>query len=140
LKDLILFFNHLDDTSNLDILLDAIFSLDQLVIISLRWNRMSVEKIKSSMKRHGGTKRSTYFRLCGIDRAMNEVDILEICSFLPELEYWVVKVSDLTVDGAKEWKRICPNLKSIELLFSGGGGSKEVKEELRGLGLRVGRM
>jgi hypothetical protein len=88
------------------------------------------------MNRHGKKKMLQSFNLEGLDRAMNEVEILEICSYLPNLREWSVvgSVSTLTVEEAREWKRICPHLEKVwfgELL------SEEVKEELRGLGVEL---
>jgi hypothetical protein len=143
LKELKLLLNP-NASRNLDACLDAIFSLDQLAFLSIRWNGMSVEKIKSSLNKHGGTKSLYFFGLFGLDRDMNEADILEICSFLPDLQIWEGKVSgsDLTVDGAREWKRICPNF-STAYIDGGddldGAVSAEVREELRGLGVKVFR-
>jgi hypothetical protein len=50
--------------------------------------------------------------------------------------FFVTRRATLTVDGAREWKRICPNLETFK--FVGGGGlSKEVKEVLKELGVTV---
>jgi hypothetical protein len=87
-------------------------------------------------------KRLTFVRLCVVDRAMNDADILEICALLPNLRVFRVhgSGSSLTFDGATEWKRMCPDLSCVsfdESFVTGGGVSEEVGEELRGLGVRV---
>jgi hypothetical protein len=69
---------------------------------------------------------------------MNDADFLEIFSYLPSLREWIVDSSSfaITIDGAKEWKRICPNLQSFNI-ERGEGLSEEVKEVLKGLGVAV---
>jgi hypothetical protein len=82
-------------TTNLDYCLDFIFSLDQLAILSLNWNQISIEKIKSSLNKQGPKKRLKSFDLPGLGslgRAMNDVDIFEICLLLPELRKWGTRV------------------------------------------------
>jgi hypothetical protein len=44
----------------------------------------------------------------------------------------------LTVDGARQWKAICPLLANV--YFPGLGVSKEAKYVLRGLGVTVDRV
>jgi len=129
-------------TVNLDSCrLDAIFGLDQITILSLFLNRMSLDKIKSALNKQGGMKRWEKLILAKIDQDMNEDDILGICSYLPSLREWAVTAprSTLTIDGAREWKRICPDLESV--YFGGGeeGLSEEVEEVLQGLGVTFRR-
>jgi hypothetical protein len=68
---------------------------------------------------------------------MIDVDIFEICSYLPSLQEWTVisPRSTMTVDGAREWKRICPNLKTVH--FIGRELSEVVKEVLQVLEVTV---
>jgi hypothetical protein len=129
-------FNPLLQTANLDASLDAIFGLDQISNLYLCWNQISLSKIKSALKKQGGMKRCEKMLLAQIDQVINDSDILEICSYLPSLLEWTVfsPSSTLTIDGAKEWKIICPNLDTVN--FIGGEGlPEEVKEVLRGLGV-----
>jgi hypothetical protein len=131
-----LMFNYMSETINLDSCLDIIFGLDQITTLFLIWNRMSLNKIKSALKKQGGKKRSEKMVLGRVDQEMNDSDILEICSYLPSLREWVVDCprTTLTVDGAREWKRICPNIKTVKFGVN-RGLSEEVKEVLRGLGV-----
>jgi hypothetical protein len=126
-------------TANLDASFDAIFGLDQITSLSLIWHRFSLDKIKSALKKQGGIKRWEIVFLGPVEQEVNDVDILEICSFLPLLREWtffVTRRATLTVDGAREWKRICPNLETVR--FAAGGLSEEVKEALKGFGVTVG--
>jgi hypothetical protein len=129
-------FHPLLQTVNLDASLDAIFVLDQITTLYLLWKRMSLDKIKSSLRKQRGKKRWERVVLGRVDQEVNDSDILEICSYLPSLQEWTVisPRSTLTVDGAKEWKRICPHLTSIDI---GEGISEEVEEVLQGLGVTV---
>jgi hypothetical protein len=72
------------------------------------------------------------------DRGMNDADLLEICSYLPKLKKWNVSgpVFTLTIDEAREWKRICPQLEYVKI-WSEEGFSEEVKEVMNGLGITV---
>jgi hypothetical protein len=85
----------------------------------------------------GGMKRWENLLLSRVGQEMNDDDILEICSYLPSLIELTVSSprSTLTVDGAREWKRICPHLETVN--FVGGGLSDEVKEVLKELGVTV---
>jgi hypothetical protein len=102
---------------NLDVILESIFKLDNLSNFSLRWNRISLDMIKSALHKQGGKKGLEVFSLDGIDRSLFDADILEICSYLPNWQCWDVVGMDstLTIDGALEWKRICPLLDSVRL-------------------------
>jgi hypothetical protein len=82
-------------------------------------------------------KRCEKLLLAQIDQVMNDSDILEICSYLPLLREWAMFAlsTSLTIDGVREWKRICPNLETV--YFVEGGLSEEVKEALQGLGVDV---
>jgi hypothetical protein len=122
---------------NLDSCLDAIFGLEQITALCLIWNRISLDKIKSLMKQ-GGMKRWEIVFLGPVEQEVNDSDILEICSYLPSLREWtlfVTRRATLTVDGAREWKRICPNLEIVH--FIGGEFPEEVKVVLQGLGVNV---
>jgi hypothetical protein len=122
-------------TENLDSFLDAIFALDQITNLYLIWNQMSLYKIKSALKKQGGKKRWEFVDLGYVDQEMNDDDILEICYYLPSLNDWNIigPGATLTVDGAREWKRICPRLTTV--MFGGEGLSAEVKEVMRELGV-----
>jgi hypothetical protein len=137
LKIVSLCFNSILQTVNLDSSLDAIFGQDQITTLILMWNQMSLDKIKSALKKQRGMKRLEKILLSQVDQEINDDDILEICSFLPALNDWTVSSprSTITIDGAREWKRICPNLETVQ--FSGGILSDEVKEVLQGLGVTV---
>jgi hypothetical protein len=133
-----LIFNNMPENVNLDSCLDIFFKLDHITNLVLFWNQMSLEKVKSSLRKQGGKKRWEIVVLGRVDQELNDADILEICSYLPLLIYWSVLSprSIITIDGAREWKRICPNLETVH--FIGGGRlSEEVKEVLRGLGVIV---
>jgi hypothetical protein len=135
LKTLKLFFNERIDHVNLDSCLDAIFGLDQIIRLYLGCKRMSLEKVKSVLNRQGGKKTWRYVGLTQIDQKLNDSDILEICSYLPNLRQWIVfPRSPLTIDGAREWKRICPKLTSID---TGGGFSPGFRNLMYGLGITV---
>jgi hypothetical protein len=135
MSELQLFFDFRLQTAILDACFDAIFKLDQITILSLVWNRMSLEKIKSTLRKQEVKKKWEFVDLGDLDKEINDADILEICSYLPSLIEWTVSSprSTLTIDGAREWKRICPNLETV--LFFGGELPEEVKEMLRGLGV-----
>jgi hypothetical protein len=137
LERLELTFNPFLQTAILDACLDAIFGLNQITTLYLIWNRMSLDKIKSALKKRKGMKRYDTVFLGYIDQEMNDADILEICSYLPSLNEWIVIChrSTISIDGAREWKRICPNLETVK--FAGRGLSEEVKEALKGLGVSV---
>jgi hypothetical protein len=99
---------------------------------------MSLVKIESALLEQGGKKRWEMVDLGCLDRGMNDTDLLEICFYLPKLKEWTVLVPEfnLTIDGAREWKRICPDLAKIYL----GGNeilSDEVIEVMEGLGITV---
>jgi hypothetical protein len=100
---------------------------------------MSIEMIMSSLNKQGKKKKLQTFCLRGLDRAMNEAEILEICSYLPDLRDWSVdgSGSTLTVEGAREWKRICPKLEEVGVQRY---VSDEVKEVLQVMGVSVVRM
>jgi hypothetical protein len=130
-------FHHLSEAVNLDASLDAIFGLDQITNLYLNWNRMSLENIKSALRKQGGKKGCEFLGLVGVDQEINDSDIMEICSYLPSLNEWFVfsPRSTLTIDGAREWKRICPNLEIVK--FGREGLPEEVKKVLQGLGVTV---
>jgi hypothetical protein len=132
-----LMFNYMPGTVNLDAGLDAICGLDQITTLYLLWEGMSLDKIKSSLRKQGGKKRWEKVVIAQIDQVMNDSDILKICSYLPSLREWSVLSprSALTIDGARKWKRICPNLELVN--FFGGELSVEVKDVLRGSGVTV---
>jgi hypothetical protein len=123
---------------NFDELFEPIFSLDHLAFLSLNWDRISIEKIKLILNKQDKKKKKLQFlSLYRVDRDISESDILEICSFLPELKCLGVQASqsfDLTVDGAKEWKRICPQLESVKF---GDELSEEVEEALNEMGVET---
>jgi hypothetical protein len=77
------------------------------------------------LKNQRGTKIWQTLILGQIDQEMNDSDILEICSYLPSIRRWTVLSPrcTITIDGAREWKRICPNLETVN--FIGGGGLSE---------------
>jgi hypothetical protein len=108
-------FYQLPSYLNFDDRLDSICALRHLEQLSLRWNRMSIEMIMSSLNKQGKKKKLQTFCLRGLDRAINEAEILEICSYLTDLRDWSVdgSGSTLTVDGVREWKRICPKLEKV---------------------------
>jgi hypothetical protein len=136
MSDLQLIFNN--EHLNLDSCLDSIFGLDQITSLLLLWNRMSLDKIKSVLRKQGGKKRWEIVCVGEVNQAINDSDILEICSYLPSLIEWSVfpPRSSLTVDGAREWKRICPNLENVH--FAGGEVlSDQVKDVLQDLGVTV---
>jgi hypothetical protein len=138
LKELVLYFSPYLQTVNPDSCLDIIFGLDQITTLLLLWDRMSLDKIKSSLRKQRGKKRWERVALGRVHQEVNDADVLEICSYLPSLRSWylICQRFTLTVDGAREWKRICPNLETVK--FVGGGGlSEEVKEVLKGLGVTV---
>jgi hypothetical protein len=137
ISELQLYFNFRLQTSILDASFDAIFILDQITTLYLLWNRMSLDKIKYSLRKQRGKKRWERVALGNIDHAMNDDDILEICFYLPSLIEWTVASprSTITVDGARKWKRICPDLETVH--FLGGGLPEEVEEVLQGLGVTV---
>jgi hypothetical protein len=121
---------------NFDCCLDAVFGLDHIDVLAIVWDQMSVDKIKSVMKKQGGNKQWKTLTLGIVDREINDVDILEICQYLPMLREctWFgtgLAISTLTIEGAREWKRICPHLTFIQT----GGFSEEVEELLIGLGV-----
>jgi hypothetical protein len=136
MSDLKLVFNN--EHVNLDSCLDIIFGLDQITTLYLIWEGMSVDKIKFALKKQIVMNRCEYFGLGRVDQEMNDHNILEICSYLSNLYYWVVisPRTTITIDGAREWKRICPNLQTV-ILERGEGLSEEVKEILLGLGVNV---
>jgi hypothetical protein len=88
----------------------------------------------------GGKKRleSLSFGDFDLDLEMNDADIMEICFFLPKLKEWDVSGPrfTLTIDGAREWKRICPLLETVELAGE-ERLTEEVKEEMKVLGFTV---
>jgi hypothetical protein len=132
LYDLHLSFIH-SRSLNLDSCLDAIFGLNQITSLSLSWYRMSLDMIKCSLRKQGDKKRWERLCLRQIDREMGDLDILEICYYLPSLLCWMFdERSTLTIDGAREWKRICPNLDGVQFMMS-----EEVKEVLNGLKSKV---
>jgi hypothetical protein len=138
LNILTLSFDFLLQTANLDTSLDIICGLDQITTLYLLWNRMSLGKIKSALKKQGGMKQWEIVVLGRVDQEVNDSDILEICSYLPSLLEWTLfatRRATLTVEGVTEWKRICPNLKTVQ--FAGGGLPEEVNEVLKGLGVTV---
>jgi hypothetical protein len=96
---------------------------------------MSLENIKSLLRKQGGKKRWEALVLGCVDQETNDADILEICSYLPNLRQWSVLSprTNISIDGAREWKRICLNLETVR----GVGLSDEVKEVLQGLGVTV---
>jgi hypothetical protein len=129
-------FHPLLQTVNLNASLDDIFGLDQIINLNLSWNRMSLENIKSALRKQGGKKRWEIVSLGQVHQEMNDSDIIEISSYLPSLIDWTgfPPRSTLTIDGAREWKRICPRLETLR--FTGGRLSGEVKKVLQGLGVR----
>jgi hypothetical protein len=73
------------------------------------------------------------------ERELNDEDILEICSYLPLLREWAVMCpgTTLSIEGARVWKRINPDLESAHFVGGQEGLSEEVKEVFRGLGVTV---
>jgi hypothetical protein len=136
MSDLILIFNN--ENVNLDSCFDSIFKLDQIITLFLVWEGISVDKIKSSLRKQGGKKRWETLVLGRVDQEMNDADILEICSYLTNLRRWSVVSprTTITIDGAREWKRICPNLQTV-IIERDEGLSEEVKKFLQGLGVKV---
>jgi hypothetical protein len=130
-------FHPISEAVNLDSCLDIIFGLSHITTLSLIWNRVSLENIKSLLRKQGGKKRWEALVLGRFDQEMNDADILEICSYLPNLRQWSVLSprTNISIDGAREWKRICLNLQTVR----GVGLSDEVKEVLQGLGVTVRR-
>jgi hypothetical protein len=128
---------------NLDVILESIFKLDNLSNLLLRWNVISLDMIKSALQKQGGKKGLEVFSLDGIDRSLFDADILEICSYLPNLQCWDVVGMDstFTIDGVLEWKRICPLLGSVrfgtERMFGTRGMSEEVEEALMEMGINA---
>jgi hypothetical protein len=138
MSDLKLGFYPILQTVNLYSCLDAFFALDQITNLVLFWKQISLEKVKSSLRKQGGKKRWETLVLARVDQDTNDADILEIYSYLPSLRHWSLFVTlraTLTIDGAREWKRICPDLESVNFGRVGGGLSEEVKEVMRGLGV-----
>jgi hypothetical protein len=129
-------FNPLLRKVNLDSCLHSIFGLDQITTLCLSWCRMSIDGVKSALREQVTKNRLEILVLGGIDREMNDADFLEICAFLPNLKQWnlLCPRSNLTIAGAREWKRICPHL---EVVGAGGGFADEVKEAMHGLGVEV---
>jgi hypothetical protein len=101
------------------------------------WYRLSLYKIKSLLKKQRGKKLWEDVTLGQLDRDVGDSDILEICSYLPSVKEWSVLSHSysLTIDGAREWKRICPNLETVN--FGSRGLPEEVKEVLQELGVTV---
>jgi hypothetical protein len=99
---------------------------------------MSLENIKSLLRKQGGKKLWEKVVLGRLDQEVRDADILEICSYLPSLRTWslICPRFTLTIEGAREWKRICPNLETVDLPDE-GGLSEEVKEVLQELGVSV---
>jgi hypothetical protein len=146
LKEFRLDFNQDIAHMNSDVCLDAIFSLDQLSFLSLCWNHVNIEKIKSLLNKQGAKKSLETIMIYGMYRVLSDSDILDICAFLPSLKEWFVcdVGSALTIEGAREWKRICPYIEIVE--FNGGldkrglgytGVSEEVKEAFREMEVKV---
>jgi hypothetical protein len=140
MKELNLSISPLFQIANLDSCLVAIFGLDHITNLYLDWDRLSMEMIKSALKMQGGKKRWEIVGLSEFDRGMNDSDLLEICSYLPKLKEWDVLGTrfTLTIDGAREWKRICPLLETVD--FVGDEEltlTDEVKEVLQGLDVVV---
>jgi hypothetical protein len=118
---------------NLDSILDAIFGLEQISALGLACNQISLDMIESLLRKQGGKKLWEKVDLGRLDQEVGDSDILEVCSYLPNLCRWSVLSPRATIDGAKEWKRICPELETVQ--FAGGGLSEEVKEVLQGRGV-----
>jgi hypothetical protein len=135
LKDFTLYFPL---AGNFESCLDAIFGLNQITTIYLYWNQLSMEMIKTALKKQGGKKRWEIVDLGDFDREMNDTNLLEICSYLPRLREWSGSstIFTLTIYGVREWKRICPLLEIFHFLGD-EGLSEEVKEEMKGLGITV---
>jgi hypothetical protein len=135
MSDLKLIFNN--DDVNLDASFDSIFGLDQITNLYLWWKLMSLDEIKSALRKQEAKKKWEFVDLGDFDREINDADILEICSYLPSLREWAMSSprATITIDGAREWKRICPNLEIVN--FFDGELSEEVEEVLRGLGVTV---
>jgi len=93
------------------------------------------EKIKSVLNKQGKKKRISFLSLSGIDRPFTGAEILEISSFLPELQEWIwdYPISGITIEMVREWKRICPQLAIVRLR----GLSGEVKVVLQSMGVAV---
>jgi hypothetical protein len=135
LKHLQLSFSFRNESLQLESCLDAIFRLDQIITLSLNWVPFSVDSVKTALKKQGSKKRWESLSLSFVDPKMNGKDILEICSYLPLLRKWEVR-STITINGATEWKRICPRLESVNC---NGELSKKVEKVLQGLGVTVKR-
>ena len=135
LKFLNLWFNDKLLVADLDSCLDYIFQLDQIKILDLRWRRLSAGNIISSLNKQGKEKRISSLCLSEAHRPFSGFDILEISSFLPELQEWTGDSQSfgITVEMAREWKRICPKLEIVELL----GLSDEVEVVLQDMGVDV---
>jgi hypothetical protein len=121
---------------NLDSCLDAIIGLDQISILFLCWSRMSLDKFLVVLRKQRAKKRWNTLCLVGFDPAWTEADFLEICSFLPDLREFGGGEIPLAIEGVREWKRICPNLRMVRIIW-GIRLTEEVKDELRGLGVTV---
>jgi hypothetical protein len=111
---------------NFDSCLDLILGLHQLIYLYLDFDGLTFGKIRSSLKKQGVKKRWEVLMMTHADDEMNDTDILEICFHLPSLREWRVLTPryTLTVEGVREWTRICPLLKFI--LVRAGGLSEEV--------------
>jgi hypothetical protein len=136
LKRLSLLFQR-QEPVDLDSCLDVIVGLDHITYLSLYWNRISLDKIKTALRNQGGKKRWEFVSFGVFERELNDDDILEVCYYLPSLREWTLFGTrfTITVEGAREWKRICPNLISIRGLS--GGLSEEVMEGFQGLGVTI---
>jgi hypothetical protein len=100
---------------------------------------MSITMIKSSLNQQGKKRRLKTLAMYGIERDISDddEDIVEICSYFPDLREWSVGGfgPTLTVDGVREWKRICPLLEKVR--FQEDMLSEEVKEEFGRIGVDV---
>jgi hypothetical protein len=131
LNELSLYFNQKSDDANFDSCLDAIFSLDQVKCLRLRWNRLTCESILTVLSKKGKKTRMELFCLYG--GVLSQTDILEICSYLPALREWRSSTSTITISVAKEWKRICPHLATVYIT----GLTEKVKKTFEGLRVRI---
>jgi hypothetical protein len=141
LKELSLFLSSYANSSHLDSgFEECVFGLEHLTTLSLIWNILSIDNIKKALKQGGG-KCCEVLILARFDQDMGDK---KICSYLPKLRKWSVIGSGftVTVEGAREWKRICPKLSVVKFNFARVAGgvvgrelSEEVIREMKGLGI-----
>jgi hypothetical protein len=120
---------------NLNACLDSIFELNQITILKLSWDGLSLEKVKSALRNQRGKKKGLKcLSMNGFAEDLDDNGLLEICAFLPDLEEWVGgSRSTITIEGVNEWWQICPHLVHVSI----DGCSDEVIRELRRLCART---